>query len=77
MSGVGSEQLIFDPIRREHAGLFRCAANNGLPRPIERLFEIDVLCKYSPVVYNCSIAIVVCQPPAIAVEWTQKVSILT
>lgn len=46
MAGVGTEQLIFDPIRREHSGSYRCSANNGLPRPIDRLFEIDVLCKF-------------------------------
>ena len=46
MSGIGTEQLIFNPVRRDHSGLYRCSANNGLPRPIERLFEIDVLCKY-------------------------------
>lgn len=38
--------LSFPRVHRDHAGLFQCEANNGIPEPAFQLYDITVLCTY-------------------------------
>lgn len=41
------DQLVFDPISREQAGDYVCAAENSVGRSEEEMTTVTVLCKYS------------------------------